>query len=120
MITGLIVLLVCQLAGEVVVRTLDLSLPGPILGMVFLLVVLQLRRPHAKSGLVRAPSTMLSYLPILYVPAGVGVIAHLSRLRADTLPIAGGLLLSWLAGLVVTAAVTALTLRVRRGRKAVR
>ena len=120
MITGLIVLLVCQLAGEVVVRTLGLSLPGPILGMVFLLVVLQVRRPHARSGLVRAPSTMLSYLPILYVPAGVGVVANLSRLRSDAMPIAGGLLVSWLAGLVVTAAVTALTLRVTKDRKAAR
>ena len=120
MITGLIVLFVCQLVGELVVRTLDLSLPGPILGMVLFLVVLQMRRPHAKSGVVRAPSTMLKYLPLLYVPAGVGVIAHLSRLRADALPIVGGLVVSWAAGLVVTAAVAALTLWLTGARKVVR
>lgn len=120
MITGLIVLFVCQLVGEVVVRTLDLSLPGPILGMVLLLVVLQVRRPHAKSGLVRAPSTLLKYLPLLYVPAGVGVIAHLSRLRADALPIVGGLLVSWAAALVATAGVAALTLRLTGARKVLR
>jgi holin-like protein len=120
MLTGLIVLLLCQLAGEVVVRVLDLSLPGPILGMVFLLVVLQVRRPHPKAGIVRAPSMFLKYLPLLYVPAGVGVIAHLSRFRADALPIAGGLVVSWLAGLVVTAGVAALILRLTGARQVVR
>lgn len=120
MLTGLIVLLVCQLVGEVVVRSLDLSLPGPIVGMVLLLVVLQVRRPRHDSGLVRAPRALLRYLPLLYVPAGVGVVAHLDRLGRDALPITGGLVLSWLAGLVVTAAVAALALRATGARTVLR
>jgi holin-like protein len=120
MLIGLIVLLLCQLAGELVVRTFDLPLPGPVLGMVVLLVVLRVRRPRKESGLVRAPSVLLRYLPLLYVPAGVGVVAHLARLRADALPIAGGLVVSWLAALVVTAAVTALVLRLTGARRVVR
>lgn len=120
MLTGLIVLLLCQLVGELVVRTLDLPLPGPVLGMVLFFVVLRARRPRKESGLVRAPSVFLRYLPLLYVPAGVGVVAHLSRLRSDALPIAGGLVVSWLAGLVVTAAVAALVLRATGARKVVR
>ena len=63
---------------------------------------------------------LLRYLPLLYVPAGVGVIAHLSRLGKDAVPIAGGLVVSWLAGLVVTAAVAAGVLRVSGARKVVR
>ena len=120
MITGLIALLLCQLVGELVVRTLDIPLPGPILGMVLMLVLLLVRRPRPGSGLVRGPQTLLRYLPLLYVPAGVGVIAHLSRLEKDALPIAGGLVVSWLAGLLVTASVAAGVLRVSGARKVVR
>jgi holin-like protein len=120
MLTGLIALLLCQLVGEVVVRSLDLPLPGPILGMVLMLVVLQVRRPRKDSGLIRVPLALLRYLPLLYVPAGVGVVAHLSRLREDALPIAGGLVVSWVAGLLVTAGVAALVLRLIGSRPVVR
>lgn len=120
MITGLIALLLCQLVGELFVRTLDLPLPGPILGMVLMLALLLARRPRSSSGLVRGPQALLRYLPLLYVPAGVGVIAHLSRLGEDAVPIAGGLVVSWLAGLVVTAAVAAGVLRLSGARKVVR
>jgi holin-like protein len=120
MLTGLVALLLCQVVGEVVVRTLDVPVPGPIVGMVLMLGLLLVRRPPSSSGLVRGPQALLRYLPLLYVPAGVGVVAHLARLRADALPIAGGLVLSWLAGILVTAAVTALALRVTGARKVVR
>jgi holin-like protein len=120
MLTGLIVLLLCQLGGELVVRTFDLPLPGPVVGLVFMLVVLGVRRPRKGSGLVRAPSALLRYIPLLYVPAGVGVVAHLARLRSDAVPIAGGLVVSWLAGLVATAAVMALVLRLTGARRVVR
>lgn len=119
MLTGLIVLLTCQLLGEVVVRALDLSVPGPIVGMVLLLVVLRVRRPGPTSGLVTAPQTLLRHLPLLYVPAGVGVIASLSRLGRDAVPITGGLVISWLVGLLVTAGVAACAVRLT-GRRPVR
>jgi len=119
MLTGLLVLLLCQLAGELAVRLLDVTVPGPVVGMVLLLVVLQVRRPRPDSGLVKAPAALLRYLPLLYVPAGVGIVAHLSRLGEDAVPIVGGLLGSWLAGLVVTAGVAAALLRLT-GAKAVR
>lgn len=120
MLTGLIVLLLCQLAGEVVVRTLGLSLPGPILGMVLLLVVLQVLRPHSKAGIVRAPSMLLRYLPLLYVPAGVGVIGYLSLLASSALPITVGIVAGWLAALLVTAGATALVLWLTGARKVLR
>jgi putative effector of murein hydrolase LrgA (UPF0299 family) len=109
--------LTCQLAGELVVRTLDVPLPGPLVGMVLMFVLLQVRRPRRESGLVRAPMTLLRYLPLLYVPAGVGVVAYLSLLRSSLLPAAVALVLSWLAGLLVTAGVAAALLRVTGARR---
>ena len=44
MITGLTWLLGCQLLGELVVRLADLPIPGPVVGMLILFVLLQVRR----------------------------------------------------------------------------
>ncbi len=120
MLPGLIALLGCQLAGELMVRTLEVPVPGPVVGMVLMLVLLQVRRPRSDSGLVTVPGTFLRYLPLLYVPAGVGVVAYLSRLEEDWVPVAGGLVVSWLAGLVAAAAVTALLLRATGSRSVTR
>jgi len=111
MVLGLIVLLLCQLVGELVVRTLDVTLPGPVLGMVLYFVVLQVRRPPTDAPLVRGAQTLLRHLPLLYVPAGAGVISYLAVLGGNAVPIAGGLILSWVAGLLVTAGGAALVLR---------
>ena len=104
---GVLVLLGCQLVGEVVARLLDLPVPGPVIGMVAFLAVLRLRRPRAESGLVRGPDVLLTHLQLLFVPAGVGVIVYLHDLRAHALPLAAGLWLSWLLGFAVTGAVVA-------------
>ena len=114
MIGGLLLLLVCQLCGEVVVRLTGLPLPGAVVGMVVFLVVLRVRRPGESSPLVRAPAMLLSHLQLLFVPAGVGIVVYLGALRDNALPVAGGLWLSWLAGIAVTGLVVAGLLRVAR------
>jgi holin-like protein len=120
MVIGLIALLTCQLVGELVVRSLDLPLPGPLLGMVLMFVLLQLVRPGSDSGLVRVPGTLLRYLSLLYVPAGVGVVAYLSLLGSALLPTAVALVVSWLAGLLATAGAAALLLRATGARRVLR
>lgn len=115
LLKGVLVLLACQLGGEVVVHLFGLEIPGPVVGMLLFLVVLRVRRPRPSSGLVRGPTLLLNHLQLLFVPAGVGVIVYLDELRDDALPLAAGLLLSWLLGLAVTGAVVA-TLARGRGR----
>jgi putative effector of murein hydrolase LrgA (UPF0299 family) len=114
---GVLALLGCQLAGEVAVRLTGADLPGPVVGMVVFLVVLRVRRPRDDSGLVRAPALLLRHLQLLFVPAGVGVVVSLDVLRDNALPLAAGLWVSWLVGLVVTATVVAALRRLpgRRG-----
>jgi holin-like protein len=109
---GVLVLLACQLVGEIVARLFDLEMPGPVVGMVVFLIVLRVRRPRPSSGLVRGPALLLQHLQLLFVPAGVGVIAYLDELRDGALPLAAGLWLSWLLGLAVTGAVVASLARV--------
>ena len=47
MLRGLALLLVFQLAGEVLTHLLALPVPGPVVGMVLLLLALELRLPKS-------------------------------------------------------------------------
>jgi putative effector of murein hydrolase LrgA (UPF0299 family) len=101
MLTAFTTLLVCQLIGEVVVRSLGLPVPGPVLGMVILFVALAVhgRVPEA---LDRVGGTLLRHLSLLFVPAGVGVIAHLGRIQAEPWALLAALVPGTLLAILVT------------------
>jgi holin-like protein len=88
MIASLSLILLCQLAGEVIVRGLSLPLPGPVIGLLLLLVLLLARdrvavlaRGPLQGGEVENTSrAMLAHLSLLFVPAGVGVVQKLHLL----------------------------------------
>lgn len=102
MLGALSILLVCQLVGEVLARGLALPLPGPVLGMVLLLVALGLRG-GVHAALQETAQGLLRHLSLLFVPAGVGMMLHLARVRAEWLAILAALLVSALLTLIVTA-----------------
>ncbi|MCX6398136.1 MAG: CidA/LrgA family protein [Propionibacteriales bacterium] len=108
---GLLVLLTCQLAGEVAVRFTGVEFPGPVVGMLLFLVLLRTRKPADSSALVAAPSLLLRHLHLLFIPAGVGIVVYLGRIADDAWPLALGLWGSWLIGFVVTALVASGLLR---------
>jgi len=108
---GVLILLGCQLFGEVLVRLTGVQFPGPVVGMLVFLVVLRVRRPREDSALVAAPSMLLRHLHLLFIPAGVGVIVYLDRIVDDAWPLALGLWGSWLIGFVLTALISAALLR---------
>ena len=98
---GLAWLLAFQSAGEVLSRGLNLPFPGPVIGMILLLAALRWR-------VVREPVSvcadfLLMHLSLLVVPVGVGVMTHLSLVSQYGIRILAVLVLSTLAGLVVTA-----------------
>lgn len=117
MLGFLTVLLCCQLAGEVAARAAGLPVPGPVIGMGLLfagLLVRGLKRPGGvPEELGRLSDGLLRHLSLLFVPAGVGVIANLDRLRGEALPVAVALV----GGTVLTIGVTALVMAalLRRG-----
>ncbi len=106
MLGAITLLLVYQLAGEVVVQLAGLPVPGPVVGMLLLFLTLLLRG-SAPAGLRDTSQTLLSHLSLLFVPAGVGVLLHFKRLGAEWLPISVALV----ASTVLTIAVTALVMR---------
>lgn len=111
-LSGMLVLLACQVVGELAVRLTDVEFPGPVVGMLLFFVVLQVRKPAESSGLVAAPALLLRHLHLLFIPAGVGVVVYLHRIVADAWPLAAGLWVSWLVGFVVTALVADRLLRI--------
>lgn len=113
MIVGLLWLLACELAGEIVVRLTDAPIPGAVVGMVLLFVVLRWRRVGDDSPVVRAGDFLLSHLQLFFVPAGAGVVVYLTLLRQHALPIAVGLLGTWLVALASVGWIVTLLVRGR-------
>lgn len=102
MLQALTLIFSCQLLGESLVRLLSLPLPGPVLGMLFLFLGLLLRG-EIPDALGRSADTLLAHLPLLFVPAGVGVMVHWELLRASWPALLAALLIGTMVTLVVTA-----------------
>lgn len=103
MLEYLTLIFCCQLAGELVVAATGLPIPGPVIGMALLFVGLVVRG-ELPSGLAEIADTLLGNLSLLFVPAGVGVMLHLSLLSRDLLPISVALIASTSLTIAVTAA----------------
>ena len=101
MLTGLLWLLACQLVGQLVVDATGVPVPGPVVGMVLLLVVLVVRDPPDDSPVHRTADAVLPHLQLLFVPAGVGIVAYAGVLRDDLVAALVALVGSWFLGLAV-------------------
>ena len=77
---GVAWLLALQALGELLGRALGLPIPGPVIGLLLLLVALRL--PSIQASVGEAANFLLSHLSLLFVPVGVGVMTHLGLLEA--------------------------------------
>lgn len=119
MLPALTMLLLAQLLGEALVHGFGLPVPGPVLGLLCVLVAL-LARPGLVPMLKPTAQTLLAHLSLLFVPAGVGVMLHLRRLGDEALAIGVSLVVSTLVGLAVTALTMAWLMRWQARRRAAR
>ena len=124
MIASLSLILLCQLAGEAFVRGLRLPMPGPVIGLMILLVLLLARDrftllargPLQGDGVESASRGLLANLSLLFVPAGVGVVQKLDLIVDHGVAFLGVLVISVLITLLVTVATFLLASRLlRRG-----
>lgn len=114
---GIALLLAYQLVGEALVLLLALPLPGPVAGMLLLLLTL-MARGEGVASLTNAANILLSHLSLLFVPAGVGVMVHFHRLGEEGLAIAMALALSTFVTLILTAFIMKMAGRFVKGRNA--
>ncbi len=110
MLGALTALLLAQLLGEALVRWLALPVPGPVLGMVCVLVAFRVN-PAWWARLQPTAQGLLAHLSLLFVPAGVGVMLHLRRLGDEALAIGVALVVSTWVCMAVTAWVTTWLMR---------
>ena len=107
---GLAWLLALQSVGELMARGWSLPFPGPVMGMVLLL--LALRWSVVREPVAACADFLLTHLSLLFVPVGVGVMTHLSLVSQYGVRMLAVVVLSTLAGL----AVTVLSLHLLQGR----
>jgi holin-like protein len=113
MLGALTVLLVFQLAGEIIVQFAGLPIPGPVIGLLLLFLGLCVRGSLA-APLRETANGILQHLSLLFVPAGVGVMVHFSRVAGEWLPILAAVIISTALAIAVSALVMQAMVRGRR------
>ena len=96
-------LLLLQSAGELLARGLSLPFPGPVVGLVLLLLALNVQAVRAP--VAACAEFLLSHLSLLFVPVGVGVVTHLELVSEYGGRMAIVVVLSTWIGLAVSALV---------------
>lgn len=100
---GLAWLLAMQSLGELLARGLHLPFPGPVVGM--LLLLLALRWPVVREPVSACADALLAHLSLLFVPVGVGVMTHLALVSQYGARMLLVIALSTFIGIAVTAGV---------------
>ena len=106
MLPAFTILLLFQCLGEGVVFMLDLPLPGPVAGMLLLMAALAVHPPLLEM-VEQGANTLLSHLSLLFIPAGVGIVATAASGSGHWFAILAALV----ASTTLTLAVTGLLLR---------
>jgi len=104
MCLDLAILLMFQFAGEMIRAVTGLLVPGPVIGMVLLLIALLAKLP-VPAGIHATSRKFLAYLGLLFVPAGAGVVTRLPMISAHWLPIVIAVVGSTIITMVITAVV---------------
>lgn len=106
MLEGLTILIFLQFLGEIIAGATRLPIPGPVIGLA-LLAGFALWRGAMPEPIVIAGDAILKHLSLLFVPAGVGLIAFGDRLLTEGVR----LVIVLIASTALTMAVTALVFR---------
>lgn len=99
MIRGFIILLTCQLLGELIARALDVPVPGGVIGMLLLFIGLLLNQ-GVPEGVEQVSQGVLRHLALYFVPASVGIMTMGPLLAQEGVRIGVVMVLSTLIPLV--------------------
>jgi holin-like protein len=119
MLQSIFAIFLFQLVGEMVQKYFVLTVPGPVIGLVLLLLAMLASdrigsNPAArlKQRLVVTAETLLGHLPLLFVPIGVGVVMHINLLEDQLAAVLGVIFI----GTVLTVGFSALLMEKLQGR----
>ena len=110
MLESIFIIFLFQLIGEATQKYFALPVPGPVIGLVLMLVCLLWTRrtdiplvADCRNRLVTTSQHLLGYLSLLFVPIGVGVIMHLQLLEAQLAKIIGVIIIGTISTMAITA-----------------
>jgi holin-like protein len=106
MLKTLATLLLFQCLGDFVSFILNISVPGPVIGMLLLLLALRIST-SLKVSIEQSSIAFLKCLSLLFVPAGVGVMVYASSVQKDLVALSITIVVST----ALTLSVTALTVK---------
>ena len=101
---GAVALVAAQLIGTALMQGLGVPVPGAVAGLLLMLVALAVAG-RVPEGLGRLADLLLRHLNLFFVPAGVGLMAHLALLARDGGALMAAIAVSTLAGLAVSGVV---------------
>lgn len=100
MIRGVLILLLCQLAGEIIAHILGLPVPGGVIGMLILFAALIIRRT-VPGDLEQSSQLILRPLTLYFVPASAGIMTMGPLLMQEGIRIGIVMVLSTLLPMLV-------------------
>ena len=110
MLESIFIIFMFQLIGEAIQKYFALPVPGPVIGLVLMLICLLWTKRTGvsliadyRNRLVSTSQQLLGYLSLLFVPIGVGVIMHLQLLEAQLARIIGVITIGTIFTLIFTA-----------------
>ena len=106
MLNTFAILLLFQCLGEGIAFAFRLPIPGPVIGMLLLFAALA-KSPRLMAIVEETGSALLRHLSLLFVPAGVGIMAAGASVSGHWLAVA----LALVGSTLLTLAVTALVMR---------
>jgi holin-like protein len=106
MISGLVQILFFQSLGELISKFALPTLPGPVIGLVLLILWLVFRK-GINPELALVADGFSQYFGLLFVPAAVGVVLFFPQLKANALAIVSALV----GSVVLTIAASAIVVR---------
>ena len=106
MISGLVQILLFQSLGELVSKFILPTLPGPVIGLVLLIIWLVFRK-GISDELALVADGFSQYFGLLFVPAAVGVVLFLPQLKENVLAIVSALV----GSVILTIATSAIVVR---------
>jgi holin-like protein len=112
MLKSIFIIFLFQLIGESFQKYFELTIPGPVIGLILLLISFILLKNSknifvnkAKNEIVSTATHISNYLSLLFVPIGVGVVMHLSYLEKNYIEVLGVIFFSTILTIGFTALV---------------
>ena len=109
MLRSLFIIFFFQLLGEAIQKFFEINIPGPVIGLILLLLVFIFFIKSAppfrkiKKEISETSHQIINYLSLLFVPIGVGVVMHINYLGDNLFKILAIIIIGTLSTLVFVA-----------------